>query len=73
MNYLLISWYTRNKNIKNEKNAIKNVVEYSSVTPANSYFTVPLQVAVKFRDATSSDISVYIVSIIASDLRFGVG
>ena len=31
----------------------KNVVKYSSVTPANSYFTVALQVAVMFRDAIS--------------------
>ena len=62
MNYLLISWYTRNKNIKNEKNAIKNVVEYSSVTPANLYFTVPLQVAVRFRDATYSNISVHSIN-----------
>ena len=49
-------------NIKYKKNPIKNVVKYSSVTPANLYFTVPLQVAVRFRDAISSNISVHFIN-----------
>ena len=48
--------------MKNKKKAIKNVVKYSSVTPANLYFTVPLQVAVRFRDDISSNISVHCIN-----------